>query len=150
MALSKRKGDKHFSTTIKIENPQLWHFDHPNLYDFTFTIPDSDTLSDHFGIREFKVVGKRFVLNGEEMRLPGIETMQGSNPIYGMAEPDSYIDKTVQMMKHLNTTITRFHWVQTNRMLDDMDEMGMLAQEELFHGGNNLIRSFHQNYIRRL
>jgi beta-glucuronidase len=67
VALSKRKGDKHFSTTIKIENPQLWHFDHPNLYDFTFTIPDSDTLSDHFGIREFKVVGKRFVLNGEEM-----------------------------------------------------------------------------------
>lgn len=131
VALLKRKGDKHFSTTINIENPQLWHFDHPNLYDFTFTIPDSDTLSDHFGIREFKVVGKRFVLNGEEMRLPGIETMQGSNPIYGMAEPDSYIDKTVQMMKHLNTTITRFHWVQTNRMLDDMDEMGMLAQEEL-------------------
>ena len=131
LTLSKKKGDRHFSTTITIAKPQLWHFDHPNLYDFTFTIPGSDTLSDHFGIREFKVVGKRFVLNGEEMRLPGIETMQGSNPIYGMAEPDSYIDKTVQMMKHLNTTITRFHWVQTNRMLDDMDEMGMLAQEEL-------------------
>lgn len=131
LALSKKKGDRHFSKTIMIANPQLWHFDHPNLYDFTFTIPGNDVLSDHFGIREFKVVGKRFVLNGEEMRLPGIETMQGSNPIYGMAEPDSYIDKTVQMMKHLNTTITRFHWVQTNRMLDDMDEMGMLAQEEL-------------------
>jgi beta-glucuronidase len=131
MALSKKKGDRHFSTTVTIANPQLWHFDHPNLYDFTFTIPGSDALSDHFGIREFKVVVKRFVLNGEEMRLPGIETMQGSNPIYGMAEPYSYIDKTVKMMKHLNTTITRFHWVQANRMLDDMDEMGMLAQEEL-------------------
>ncbi len=33
--------------------------------------------------------------------------------------------------EHLNTVITRFHWVQDRRMLDDMDEAGMLAQEEL-------------------
>lgn len=131
LILTKKKGDRHFSNSITIPNPQLWHFDHPNLYDFTFCIPGNDALSDHFGFREFKVVGKRFVLNGEEMRLPGIETMQGSNPAFGMAEPDSYIDKTVRMMKDLNTTITRFHWVQTDRMLDDMDEMGILAQEEL-------------------
>ena len=135
LMLAKKKGEQHFTIDATVKQPMLWHFDQPNLYDFTCETIEgsevSDAVSDHFGIREFKLVGKRFVLNGEEMRLPGIETMQGSNPIYGMAEPDSYIDKTVQMMKHLNTTITRFHWVQTNRMLDDMDEMGMLAQEEL-------------------
>lgn len=131
VSLSKKKTDRHFTTRIKIDNPQLWHFDNPCLYDFKFVIPGSDELQDHFGFREFKIEGKRFVLNGEPMRLPGIETMQGSNPLYGMAEPASYIDKTVRMMKDLNTTLTRFHWVQDHRMLDDMDEMGMLAQEEL-------------------
>ena len=131
LALSKKKTATHVSTTIDMNKVQLWHFDNPNLYDFKFVIAGSDSLEDHFGFREFKLMGKRFVLNGEPMRLPGIETMQGSNPVYGMAEPASYIDKTVKMMKHLNTVITRFHWVQDRRMLDDMDEMGMLAQEEL-------------------
>ena len=131
VALSKKKAVSEFSTIVDMKKVLLWHFDSPNLYDFKFVIPDSDEMQDHFGFREFKIEGKRFVLNGEPMRLPGIETMQFSNPLYGAAEPASYIDKTVRMMKHLNTVITRFHWVQDNRMLDDMDEMGMLAQEEL-------------------
>lgn len=131
LSLYKKKGDKEFAHIAKISNPQLWHFDHPNLYDFTFTIPGSDSLTDHFGFREFKVVGQHFVLNGDTVRLPGIEDMAGSNPEYGMAEPPSYIEKTVKVMKDLNTTITRFHWQQDDRMLTAMDEMGILAQEEL-------------------
>lgn len=131
VALTKKKTSCHFSMMADLNKVMLWHFDSPNLYDFKFTIAGSDEKADHFGFREFKLQGKRFVLNGEPMRLPGIETMQFSNPVYGAAEPAAYIDKTVKMMKHLNTVITRFHWVQDDRMLDDMDEMGMLAQEEL-------------------
>ena len=131
LMLAKRKASHHYSATITIANPQLWHFDHPNLYDFTFSIPGSDALSDHFGFREFKVEGRQFVLNGEPVRLPGIESMSGSHPLYGMAEPADYIGKTVRMMKDLNTTITRFHWVQDQQMLNLMDETGILCQEEL-------------------
>lgn len=131
VALKKKKGDKHFSHTINSNNVQLWHFDHPNLYDFTFTIPGQDELKDHFGFREFKVEGRSFVLNGEKVRLPGIEDMPGSNPQYGMAEPRSFIEKTVRMMKDLNTTITRFHYVPDEQRLTLMDEMGILTQLEL-------------------
>lgn len=65
------------------------------------------------------------------MRLPGIEDMPGSNPAYGMAEPKEYIEKTVRTMKDLNTCITRFHYVPDHRMVDMMDEMGILCQLEL-------------------
>lgn len=111
VTLTKNKSDRHFTTTITIEHPQLWHFDHPNLYDFTFDIPGSDSLTDHFGFREFKIEGRSFALNGEPVRLPGIEDTPGSNPEFGMAEPRPFIKKTVCMMKDLNTTITRFHYV---------------------------------------
>ena len=131
LSLSKKKNEQHFTTTIEIENPQLWHFDTPNLYDFTFEIPGSDALSDHFGFREFKIEGRGFVLNGEQVRLPGIEDMPGSNPEFGMAEPRAYIEKTVRMMKDLNTTITRFHYLPDGYMIDLMDEMGILADLEL-------------------
>lgn len=131
VSLKKSKLDKHFSTTITIDSPQLWHFDHPNLYDFTFTIPGNDMLSDHFGFRDFHIEGHNFVLNGEKVRLPGIEDMPGSNPAFGMAEPLSFIDKTVRLMKDLNTTITRFHYVPDRRMVDLLDEMGILCQMEV-------------------
>ena len=131
VSLKKGKNDKHFSTTIEIQNPQLWHFDQPNLYDFTFEIPGNDALSDHFGFVDFKMQGRSFVLNGEAVRLPGIEDMPGSHPEYGMAEPKTFIDQTVRLMKDLNTTITRFHWPQDRRMLDAMDEMGILCTEQI-------------------
>ena len=131
IALKKKKGDKHFSHTISIDNVQLWHFDHPNLYDFTFTIPGQDELKDHFGFREFKVEGRSFVLNGEKVRLPGIEDMPGSNPKYGMAEPRSFMEQSVRMMKDLNATITRFHYLPDEQRLTLMDEMGILTQLEL-------------------
>ena len=131
VSLKKGKNDKHFSTTIEIQNPQLWHFDQPNLYDFTFEISGNDALSDHFGFIDFKMLGCSFVLNGETVRLPGIEDMPGSHPEYGMAEPKAFIDQTARLMKDLNTCITRFHWPQDRRMLDAMDEMGILCTEQI-------------------
>ncbi|MBQ3926070.1 MAG: hypothetical protein II706_03670 [Bacteroidaceae bacterium] len=135
LMLSKRKQERVFSTEADLGKVLLWHFDQPNLYDFTCETLEgqgvSDVLTDHFGFREFKVKGRTFVLNGEEVRLPGIESMAGSNPAYGMAEPREYVEQTVRTMKDLNTTITRFHWQQDEQMLTAMDEQGILAQEEL-------------------
>lgn len=133
--LQRKKGETCFITTATINNPQLWHFDQPNLYDFTCETINgskvSDSLSDHFGFVDFKIQDRSFILNGETVRLPGIENMSGSNPEYGMAEPKSFIDQTVRLMKDLNTTITRFHWPQDRRMLDAMDEMGILCTEQI-------------------
>ena len=129
--LKKARNDKHFTTDVEIPDPQLWHFDNPNLYDFTFTISGQDAVSDRFGFVDFKVDGRSFMLNGENVRLPGIEDMPGSNPSFGMAEPRSFIDQTVRLMKDLNTCITRFHWPQDRRMLDAMDEMGILCTEQI-------------------
>lgn len=135
LMLQRKKGEAWFATTATIDNPQLWHFDQPNLYDFTCETINgskvSDTLSDHFGFVDFKIQGHSMVLNGEKVRLPGIEDMPGSNPAYGMAEPKEYIEKTVRTMKDLNTCITRFHYVPDHRMVDMMDEMGILCQVEL-------------------
>ena len=135
LMLSKKKGEQHFSIDATMKQPMMWHFDQPNLYDFTCETVEgskvSDSLSDHFGFVDFKVEGRSFVLNGETVRLPGIEDMPGSHPDYGMAEPKAFIDQTARLMKHLNTCITRFHWPQDRRMLDAMDEMGILCTEQI-------------------
>jgi hypothetical protein len=59
------------------------------LYDFTFEIPGSDALSDHFGFVDFKIEGRSFVLNGEKVRLPGIGFfLTAAAKIYGVAGPE--------------------------------------------------------------
>ena len=130
----KRNGQV-FTFSENMGHVQPWHFDRPNLYDFTVRLIDGkevcDARSDHFGFREFKIEGNHFALNGEAVRLPGVENMPGSHPRYGMAEPVAYMDSCVRMMKRANCTITRFHWVQDEAMLSLMDSLGILAQEEL-------------------
>ncbi|MDE7166576.1 MAG: hypothetical protein K2O17_06065 [Bacteroidaceae bacterium] len=133
--LTKKKGENSFKTKVDMGKVMLWHFDTPNLYDFSLTVMDgkqvSDEKTDHFGFRSFGIENRQFCLNGENVRLPGIENMPGSNPRYGMAETLSFMDSTVRVMKNINCCITRFHWVQDEKMLTLMDEMGILAQEEL-------------------
>ena len=131
----KRTMQGTFDTDIECGKITPWHFDHPALYNFEVSVLDgkiiSDTKSGHIGFRDFHIEGNRFVLNGEPMRLPGIESMPGSNPDYGMAEPTAYIRQSAAMLKDLNATITRFHWPQGEDMLNALDSLGILAQEEL-------------------
>lgn len=131
MKLAKKAKQQCFTTVVDFGRVNFWSIDNPDLYDFTFTIPSEDSMSDHFGFCSFKVQGRSFVLNGEKVRLPGIEYMPGSYPDCGMAETKEVICKTVSLMKDLNTTITRFHWPQDSRMLDAMDEKGILVTEQI-------------------
>lgn len=124
-----------YSTEIDFGKVRLWHFDNPFLYSFTANLyvdgKLSDTWSDNFGFRTVKVEGRNLTLNGEPVRLPGIENMPGSNPDFGMAEPRSYMASTIEMMKNLNATISRFHWPQDSYRFSVMDSLGILTQEEL-------------------
>ena len=139
----KQTAQGTFDADIDCGRVTPWHFDHPELYDFEISVLEatgtrrggkdavSDEVTGHIGFRDFRIDGNRFVLNGETVRLPGIESMPGSNPDFGMAEPASYIRQSAVMLRHLNATITRFHWPQGEDMFSALDSLGILAQEEL-------------------
>ncbi len=84
---------------------KLWHFDHPNLYQLIFSIAgkqDTHQLTVTFGVRRLEAKGSGFYLNGERVRLMGVERMAGSNPEFGMAEPSKWITHDHEDLKHLN------------------------------------------------
>ncbi|MDZ7370863.1 MAG: hypothetical protein ONB12_06835, partial [candidate division KSB1 bacterium] len=119
----------------KIDHPQLWHFDFPNLYTFQVKLLDGKRLvhelETRFGIRKVEVRDGYFWLNGEPMRLMGVEWMPGSDPRYGMAEPIDYVCSVLEDMKRLNGIITRFHWQQDDAVFEFADRCGLLIQEEI-------------------
>jgi beta-galactosidase len=118
-----------------VRSPKLWHFDHPNLYRAEVELV-SGTRHIHsaaavFGIRRIEVRDAKLYLNGEHVRLMGVERMAGSNPEYGMAEPASWIEHDHTDMKELNCVFTRVHWGQDRRVLDYCDRHGILMQLEV-------------------
>ncbi|MBI1942012.1 MAG: beta galactosidase jelly roll domain-containing protein [Acidobacteria bacterium] len=127
-----------------LANPRLWHFDQPHLYRLEGRIERGGKTVHRaaatFGIRKLEVKNGGFYLNGERVWLMGVERMAGSNPQYGMAEPESWIHHDHDDMKELNAVFTRVHWQQDRRVLDYCDRHGILVQVEIPAWGTNTFK----------
>lgn len=124
-------------TGIRLESVDLWHFDHPHLYDLQVRVVCcgelSDVVSASVGFREIRASGQQLLLNREPVRLMGVEWMPGSHPDVGMAEKLSDQLRSLEQLKEVNCVFTRFHWQQDDQLLDWCDRNGILVQEEIPH-----------------
>lgn len=130
----KARGVEPLTLQATLPKAKLWHFDHPDLYRLEFSISGehgAHRFTTTFGVRKLEVVDGAFHLNGERVRLMGVERMAGSNPEFGMAEPTEWITRDHADMKHLNCVFTRVHWPQDKRVLDYCDRHGILMQTEV-------------------
>jgi len=122
-------------TVGTISEPRLWHFDHPHLYTLKVILSQRghvfQEFNTTFGIRSIEVRNSGIYLNGERLRLMGVERMAGSNPEFGMAEPAEWIEHDHNDLKDLNCVLTRVHWPQDRRVLDYCDHHGILLQSEV-------------------
>ena len=139
------KVTAHWTNPKFNPDPQdLWHFDQPRLFRLVCTLRRGDTVVHRreatFGIRKIEVRDGRFWLNGEPMRLMGVEWMPGSDPRYGMAEDPRVAREILTDMKRLNCIITRFHWQQDDSVFDFCNREGMLVQEEIPAWGGETMR----------
>lgn len=151
-------GQKEYVDSFCIDNPVLWHFDNPYLYHADWIVKGGskgiDNKSVRFGVREIEAIKDSLYLNGEPIRVCGIEWMPGSNPLYGMAEPDLYVDSVLNDLKDINCVLTRFHWQQSDYVLSKMDEMGFLVQEEIpwwqQPKGNDYNEAIHETHVKQI
>src|ERR1035438_2122599 len=132
--------EKEAPVTVTLANPRLWHFDHQHLYRLIARLSSGHIFETTFGIRLIEARGGAFYLNGERVRLTGVERMAGSNPEYGMAEPAHWIAHDHADMKELNCIYTRVHWQQDRRLLDYCDRHGIPIQTEVPTWGGDTFR----------
>ncbi len=136
-----------------------WHFDFPNLYRIDVTVLKNnkavDKISAVTGFREVKLVNGKFYLNGEHVKLMGVEWTAGSNPDFGFAETDSVILSQCKLMKEVNAIFTRQHFQQDELFYDFCDRNGIIVQQEVPLWGpetpaNDTIRSIAMKQLERM
>ncbi|MBB2144705.1 beta-galactosidase [Pedobacter sp. LMG 31464] len=126
-------SEASFNITLPKVNP--WHFDFPNLYKVVVIVLKGnkavDKLSANIGFREIKFVNGQTFLNGERIKMMGVEWTAGSNPDYGFAEPDSEIIRHGKLLKDVNSIFTRLHFQQDDLFYDFCDRNGIIVQQEV-------------------
>lgn len=136
-----------------------WHFDFPNLYRIDVTVLNgrkaTDKITTNVGFRELKFENGRTFLNGERVKLMGVEWTAGSNPDFGFAETDSVIVAMGKLMKDVNCIFSRQHFQQSDLFYDFCDRNGILVQQEVPLWGpetpaNDVIRTIAMKQLERM
>ncbi len=126
----------HFSETIEVLQPELWHPDTPNLYRVVLKILKDnkpiDNLTITTGIREFHFdPNKGFFINGEHLKLIGASRHQDF-PNLGNALPDGLHQRDLKLLKAMGANFLRLaHYPQDPAILKAADRLGLLVWEEI-------------------
>jgi len=114
----------------------LWSPESPSLYTVTVTLLDGDTaidqVSERIGFRHAVFQKDGFYLNGDRLRLVGLNRHQ-TYPYIGAAAPARLQRKDADILKYeIGVNIARTsHYPQSRHFLDRCDEIGLLVFEEI-------------------
>jgi beta-glucuronidase len=123
------QGETEFTWTGTLREPRLWSPRDPFLYDVALGIGE-EKLSGKFGVRELRVQGTDFLLNGKPVHLFGANRVS-EDPVEGLRESDAIVNRDMSDMLADNMRMMRIaHYPQAPALLDYADSHGMLIIAE--------------------
>jgi beta-galactosidase len=120
-------------------SPKLWTLNEPRLYLASIEICTEvaggiviDYIEERFGLREAEFRTDGFYLNGEKVKLRGVNRHQ-NYPYIGAAAPARLQRKDADIVKYeLGCNIVRTsHYPQSPHFIERCDEIGLLVFEEI-------------------
>jgi beta-glucuronidase len=121
------------SLSFELDAPELWSPETPALYDLDVAVAAGrmrDAIHRSVGIREFRVDGSRFLLNGKETFLKGVarHEMWGDQ---GFSLSDAQVEEDLTLVKRMGGNFVRLvHYPHSRSTIAAADRIGVMVSEE--------------------
>lgn len=124
-------SDNEIRHTIQLDNPRLWHPEHPHLYRLQIKVMQKnkaiDELAFHIGIRKFELKDSKLFINDQPLLLVGTNRHQ-EYPYIGNALSDNAQYRDAVKIKEAGFNIVRLsHYPQSTAFMNACDELGILT-----------------------
>lgn len=120
--------------TLVPQGAARWQPAAPQLYELVLTLERGgrvlDRRTEKFGIRKVETRGTQILLNGEPVRIQGVNRYDEYGG-YGPNPPRELVIRDLQQMKRAGVNFVRMHYPQSPELLSLYDEMGFMVMEEL-------------------
>jgi len=119
---------------IPVPSPRKWDSEHPNLYQLTAKViidgKEVETVIRDFGFRKITWNGNRMFVNGQQVKLRGINWHQDLANA-GEVVNNANDKKSLDLLRNANINFIRTaHYPQTEFVLDYCDRVGIYVEEE--------------------
>ncbi|HPF52226.1 MAG TPA: glycoside hydrolase family 2 TIM barrel-domain containing protein [Draconibacterium sp.] len=131
----KSQFNKTIKSQIRVENPELWSLESPNLYSAEIAITEGnktlDKYNQSFGIRSIEFSAEKgFLLNGKPVLLKGA-CIHHDNGLLGSAAFDRAEERKVELLKANGfNAIRAAHNPYSETFYQACDRLGMLVIDE--------------------
>lgn len=128
------------AASLAIENARLWNPEMPYLYTLVIKTMN-ETITDHIGIREIRIIDKVLYINGAAIKFSGVNR-HDSDPVTGFTIDIHQMIKDLSMMKQHNfNAIRTSHYPNSPVFYQLCDEYGFFVIDEAdieAHGSSEL------------
>jgi len=128
-----KRGASQAKLTFAVKRPALWSPEKPNLYRLEVTLQSPrgyDRYETTTGLRDLKIEGEKFFLNGRQFVVRGI----GRHDIWGdqgHTMTDAQIERDMRGIKAMGANFVRnVHYPHDRRIVEAADRMGLFVSEE--------------------
>lgn len=125
----------HPLASVKLDNPQLWSAEHPNLYTAVINLLDEagklrDTRSCRVGFRKIEWKSGVFTVNGKAVKLLGANRHE-ADPVRGRAITRERMIQDIKLYKQYNlNTVRNSHYPNDSYWYELCDQYGLYVVDE--------------------
>ena len=119
--------------------PRLWTAEKPWLYPFTLQLhgmkdsQNNEEFANHFGVKKVEVVGEVFKINGQNVKLRGVNR-HDHHPRTGRYVDDATYEEDIRLMKQANVNFLRTsHYPDREYLYELCDRWGIYVMDEANH-----------------
>ena len=128
-------SEQQVTLTANIDNPSLWSAEKPELYTLLLSLHDqkgnlTEVIPSKFGIREIKIDGEIFMVNGVPVKLKGVNRHE-HHPRTGRHLDKKTMRRDIELMKQGNINMVRTsHYPNDPYWYSLCDEYGIYVMDE--------------------